>query len=115
MNFTRNMMLNRTLLALLLVVACWGCGSEDPMTSSPSATNAETPSDSSEQKPPVTEKQEPKLVYKKIEHARLAKTAAQMKNSNNLKKLAIGILVFHNVYNQFPIGESPIIKYRDGP
>jgi hypothetical protein len=114
MNFIRNMMLNRTLLALLLVVACWGCGSEDPVTSGPSAADPVSPSASSEQELPVTEKQEPKLVYKKIKHTRLAETATKTKNSNNLKKLAIGIRIFHNVYNQFPIGDSPIIKYRDG-
>jgi len=113
MNSTRHMMLNRTLLALLLVV-CWGCGGEDPVTLGPSTTNADSPSASSEQEPSATEKEEPKPVYEKIEHARLAKTATQMKNSNNLKKVAIGIHVFHNVYSQFPIGESPIIKYRDG-
>jgi len=114
MNFTHNMMLNRTLLVLLLVVACWGCGSEDPVTSSPSATNPGSPPASSEQEPPVTEKQEPKLVYEKIERTRLAETATQMKNSNNLKQVAIAVHNFHHTYNQFPIGESPIIKYRDG-
>ena len=114
MNFTHNMMLNRTLLALLLVVACWGCGSEDPVTSSPSATNPGSPPASSEQEPPVTEKQEPKLVYEKIERTRLAETATQMKNSSNLKQVAIAVHNFHHTYNQFPIGESPIIKYRDG-
>ena len=113
MNYTRHMMRNQTLLALLLV-ACWGCGGEDPVTPGPSVTNAETPSDPAEQKPSVTEKEEPKPVYEKIVRSNLGQTRARMQNSNNLKQLAIGIHNFHSVYNQFPVGESPIIKYRDG-
>jgi hypothetical protein len=113
-NFNRNMMLNRTPLALLLVVACWGCGSEDPVTTGPSAADPVSPSASSKQEPPVTEKQEPKLVYKKIERTRAGQARARMKNSNNLKQVALAVHTFHGTYSQFPIGESPIIQYRDG-
>ncbi|MFP6670696.1 MAG: DUF1559 domain-containing protein [Pirellulaceae bacterium] len=114
MNFNRTMMLKRTPLALLLVVACWGCGSEDPVTTGPSAADPVSPSASSKQEPPVTEKQEPKLVYEKIERTRAGQARARMKNSNKLKKVAIGIHIFHDTYRQFPVGESPIIKYREG-
>ena len=113
MNFTWHLMRNHTLLALLLVV-CWGCGGEDPVTPSPSTTNADSPSASSEQEPPVTEKQEPKPVYEKIERSSVTRARARLHNSNQLKKVALAVHTFHNTYNQFPIGESRIIKYRDG-
>ena len=113
MNFTWHMIVNRTLLGLLLLV-CWGCAGEDPVTPGSSASNAETPSDSSEQESSATEKEEPKPVYEKIERSSVGQTRARMHNSNDLKQLAIAIHTFHSVYRQFPVGESRVIKYRNG-
>ena len=113
MKFTCHMMLNRTLLGLLLVVF-WGCGGEGPVTSGPTTTNEEASTDPSEEKSTTAQKEDSRPVYEEIDRTRAGKVLASNIVKLNLKTAGLAIYSFHDTYEQFPVGESPVIKYRNG-